>query len=269
MNVYQDFFENMSAEEWEFFAIDFLAFEGFKILQSPSRGADAGLDGIVEYNNIKYLVSCKHYIKSNKSVGTSDENNIIDRLVQHEAKGFIGFYSTLPSSSLVIRLDSYKKQGYEILYFDKDRISDILPNIPSSILQKYGLANDIKYVMNIHDSEYQPLKCVECQNDILKDDYSIRTSMASLALNNEQELEYIYGHKNCIRKYTRDEDPWIEIDQALHQDQLITWNKLVKEYALNHNVSSNFYKNKNDFDTKIQQRMFPSNWGKHPLSLIK
>ena len=125
MNVYQEFFEQMNPEEWEFFAIDFLAFQGFNILQLPSRGADEGLDGLVEYNNITYLVSCKHYIKSDKSVGTSDENNIMDRLVQHKAKGFIGFYSTLPSTALLTRFKSYKEQHYEIVYFDKDSISDL------------------------------------------------------------------------------------------------------------------------------------------------
>jgi len=57
MNVCQEFFEQMDEEEWEFFAIDFLVFHRFNILQLPSRGADGRLDGLVEYNNIKYLVT--------------------------------------------------------------------------------------------------------------------------------------------------------------------------------------------------------------------
>ncbi len=264
MNVYQDFFENINAEEWEFFAIDFLAFKGFNILQMPSRGADAGLDGLVEYNNIKYLVSCKHYIKSNKSVGTSDENNIMDRLVQHEAQGFIGFYSTLPSTSLLNRFNSFKEKGYQIHYFDKDSISDVLPTIYSSILQKYGLPNNIQYVMNVHTRQYTPLKCMYCDTDILNEN-RINISRAQISINQDNELEFLYGCKSCLPD---EEIGWTEIIQSLHLDQLIPWNNLIDDRLIEYTPSIDFYKNKNEFNTKILQRMFPSNWGKHPLSLV-
>ena len=144
-----------------------------------------------------------------------------------------------------------------------------MPRIPSYILQKYGLPNNIQYVMNVHPSEYQPLKCMECGDDILSDEYLIRSSMATLILDNEDKLEFVYGHKNCINQYTRDDLPWIEIDQALHQDQLIPWNKTVTNYLQKYQYSKYFYQNKNEFDTGIQQRMFPSNWGKHLLSLVE
>jgi len=268
MNIYQNFFENMNDEEWEFFAIDFLAFKGFQILQSPSRGADGGLDGLVEYNGIKYLVSCKHFIVSNKSVGTSDENNIVDRMVQHNANGFIGFYSTLPSSSLITRFNSISTNtnyNYSIDYYDKDRVSDDLPNIPSNILQKYGLPNNIKYVMNVHESYYQPLKCMKCNIDILDND-RINISRVQISINEDEELEFFYGCKECL---PYEEIGWLEINEALHLDRLNSWNNHVNEELKKYKASSTFFQDKNNFDTKIQQRIFPSNWGKYPISLIE
>jgi len=266
MNVYQEFFENMNDEEWEFFAIDFLAFKGFKILQSASRGADGGLDGLVEFNNIKYIVSCKHFIISNKSVGTSDENNIIDRMVQHNAKGFIGFYSTLPSSSLLERFNSISaNSNYFIKYYDRDVISDELPNLPSYILHKYGLPNNIKYVTNVYASDYQPLKCMKCNIDIL-DDNRINKSRVQISINKDKELGFLYGCKECLPD---EEIGWLEINEALHLDRLNSWNRFVEDEVRKYYVSSSFYKNKNEFDTKILQRIFPSNYGKHIISLIE
>ncbi len=265
MNIYQEFFENMNDEEWEFFAIDFLNFLGYSILQSPSRGADGGLDGLVENNGIKYLVSCKHFIQSNKSVGTSLENNIIDRIYEHDAKGFIGFYSTLASSALLARFNEFKTRGFDIKYYDKDRISDFLPCLPSYILQKYGLPNNICFVMNVNNSQYQPLKCMQCGIDILEDS-RINISRVQISINEQNELEFIYGCKTCL---PFEEIGWLEIEEALHQDRLIDWNNYIDSQLLNYTPSLNFYQNKNQFDSRIQQRMFPSNWGQHPLSLVE
>jgi hypothetical protein len=266
MNIYQEFFENIDEEEWEFFAIDCLNFLGYQVLQSPSRGTDGGLDGLVEFNGIKYLVSGKHYIHSNKAVGTSLEYNITDRMHEHDSQGFIGFYSTLPSTSLLNRFRALKQRGFDIKYYDKDKISDMLPSLPSNILQKYGLPNNIQYVMNIHPSQYQPLNCIECTQDILGSDYNIRFSRAQISINTNNELEFLYGCKQCLNQYIYIGS--IEIDQALHQDQLIPWNKFIESNLLENEPSSTFFKDKSKFDSRIQQRMFPSNWGKHPLSLI-
>lgn len=266
MNVYQDFFKQMDAEEWEFFAIDFLYTLGFIILLEPSRGADGGKDAIVEKDGIRYIVSAKHFIISGNSVKPSDEQSISDRIMQHQVQGFIGFYSTLPSAGLINRLEG---MNFTYTIFNEKSISEYLPHLDSGILQKYGLPNNIQYVMNVHPSEYQPLKCMECENDILYDEHSIRTSIATLILDNENKLEFIYGHKYCIDQYTVDYLPFIEIDQALHQDQSIAWNNTVVNYLQKYQYSNSFYQNKNEFDTKIEQRKFPSNWGKHPLSLVE
>jgi hypothetical protein len=126
-----DWREIADPDTWELFARDFLAELGFVIEIGPGRGADAGRDllvseqltGTLHTNKFTWLVSCKHFAASGKSVGTEDEQNITDRLKHHSAKGFLGFYPTLPSAALVARLKEYKNQGikaYEI--FDAKKI---------------------------------------------------------------------------------------------------------------------------------------------------
>jgi len=79
----------------------------------PARGADGGKDlivlerrtGILGETEVRRLVSCKHFAhnqkgKKGKSVSTDDEQNILDRVKSKNCDGFIGFYSTLPSSGL-------------------------------------------------------------------------------------------------------------------------------------------------------------------------
>lgn len=103
-------------DTFELFARDFFAYLGYTILENPSRGADGGKDLIVQEtrigisgnSNIKWLVSCKHYAHSQKSVTPNDEINISDRIQQHKCDGFIGFYSTLASSGLMDRLNGVK-----------------------------------------------------------------------------------------------------------------------------------------------------------------
>ncbi|AOO64805.1 restriction endonuclease [Sulfurospirillum halorespirans] len=257
MNVYDDFFRHISPEDWEFFAIDFLVSNGFLIINYPSRGSDGGSDGIVEYNNIKYIVSCKHYLNSGKSIGTDIEQSILDRTYQHGANGFIGFYSTLVSSSLQNRLNQLKDK-INILIYDRNIISNYLPKISSSILQKYGLPNQFQYILNVAKKDYKPLNCLICSKDILQDE-NISFSMALITKNKNDEFEYLYGCKNCIRDIP--DRGWCEINQVLHLEQLNGWLYYVDELVKNANVSNQFYKNKNDFESRLQQKLFPSNWG--------
>jgi lysophospholipid acyltransferase (LPLAT)-like uncharacterized protein len=92
--IYDDALCNLDAKRWEFFAEDVLWHIGFEIIEGPSEGVDGGMDLIVKKGQTTYLVSCKHYIKSGKSIGTTIENNITDRVFENECTGFIAFYST-------------------------------------------------------------------------------------------------------------------------------------------------------------------------------
>lgn len=109
MNRFTEYFVNMTDEEWEKFAVYVLQQVGYVPLVLPAFGTDGGKDFLVKKDDIKYLVSCKHYIRSSKHVGQNDEQNIGDRLLQHDAIGFIGFYSTGFTTGLQNRLDGICK----------------------------------------------------------------------------------------------------------------------------------------------------------------
>ncbi|WP_197065034.1 hypothetical protein, partial [Vibrio hyugaensis] len=143
MNAYDSFFRNIADENWEFFATDVLNSLGFTIIEYPSRGPDGGKDSIVEREGIRYIVSCKHFYCSGRAVGVSDEESITDRINQHDAQGFIGFYSTVISSSLSSRMSALEQKEYKFKVYDRDFISDLLPVIPSWVLQKLKWSSKI------------------------------------------------------------------------------------------------------------------------------
>jgi hypothetical protein len=98
--------EGASQGDFEHFAREFLQLLGYIIVGHPGPGVDGGQDLIVEkafqrdvgHHRLRYLVSCKHYAHSGKSVGVYDDQNITDRLRRHDCSGFIGFYSTQASN---------------------------------------------------------------------------------------------------------------------------------------------------------------------------
>src|SRR5690242_12676952 len=101
-----DWTEIPDGDSWELFARDFLAELGLVIDIGPGRGADAGRDLLVSEQlrgrlgtrKFTWLVSCKHFATSGKSVGPNDETNITDRIRRHNANGFLGFYWRLGES---------------------------------------------------------------------------------------------------------------------------------------------------------------------------
>ncbi len=92
-------------------------------------GADEGKDIVVEETRIgvggktkiRWLVCCKHYAYSGDSVGVDDEKSVLERARANGCKGFLGFYSTLPSSALQKRLEGLKSD-IETQTFDKEKI---------------------------------------------------------------------------------------------------------------------------------------------------
>lgn len=130
-------------DTFELFARDFLDFFGYEVVESPSRGADGGKDliviekriGIGGITIIRWLVSCKHKAHSGTSVSVDDELNIRDRLETHTCTGFVGFYSTLPSSGLVDKLNSLKSS--EVQIFDREKIESFLLNNRDGLILLY------------------------------------------------------------------------------------------------------------------------------------
>ena len=169
-----DWTEIISGDDWELFARDFLIELGFVVENDPSRGPDGGQDLIVSEQltgkfyaeKITWLVSCKHYAKSGSSVGSKDEQSISDRLKQHKAKGFIGFYSTMASTGLANRLS-----GLEFPYqiFDGRKIeSHFVTTGLSRLALRYfpDSYNSLRPIQKL-TQEFVRLDCEICGVDLL------------------------------------------------------------------------------------------------------
>lgn len=179
-----DWTEIADGDAWEIFARDFLAAIGYVTELGPARGADGGRDliiseqlkGIAHSQKFSWLVSCKHYATSGSSVGPKDESDILDRVKQHKADGFFGFYSTLASTGLVNRLEALKASGdiadylvydYRIIegYFARDGMSKVaMQHFPNG----YAALRPIQTIF----SEYEPLNCEICDRDVLLESFT-------------------------------------------------------------------------------------------------
>lgn len=262
MNRYQDFFDNMSDEEWEKFAVEVLKYAGFRILTLPAYGIDAGRDFSVIYDNEIYLVSCKHYIRSGKHVGQDDEVNISDRLVQFNAKGFIGFYSTDITTGLQNRLDAIcENQNKIYIIFEPYKIVAIMQCMDAKILQSFGLYPH-KYYMNVANAEYKPLKCRICKKDCLTDE-NIPSSLIGLAKRKDGKYDYVYGCKSCFLNVELYLNIHLEMEQALYVGQLQSWEDIIDEIIKNDGIelSKKFYKHRVKFLNRVRQRQLPQTEG--------
>ena len=172
-----------NGEDWELFARDFLEEMGFFIEQPPDRGPDGGKDLLITEKlsgnlgnyEFRWLVSCKHFAKSNKSVQEKDEINIQERLESYNADGFIGFYSTIPASGLNTRLSQLRRtasiKDYKI--FDNKLIENYLLRVGfSSIMIRYMPVNYKKInPLRLIENKYVPLECYACGKDVLETMY--------------------------------------------------------------------------------------------------
>lgn len=282
MNRYFEFFCKMSAEEWERFAVEVIRCSGFEIETEPAYGTDGGKDFIVSHNSRKYIVSCKHYIKSEKHVGIDDEKNIGDRLLQFGATGFIGFYSTEITTGLQERLNGiYGNNGYEYRIFSSTKIVRAMQSMDTKILQSFGLYPH-KYYMNVSEEEYKPLKCMICGKDILTDENIPRSSARLIYYNkkkNKYICEYAYGCKSCFIKFNPLTLIDLEIEQALHLRILQGWEDMIDGLLKNKakelkdsinpdikiklKIKKRFYKNRCKFLNRVRQRQLPQTEGNY------
>jgi hypothetical protein len=168
-------------ETWELFARDYFAELGFVVDVPPGRGADQGRDILISEQltgrlasaKFTWLVSCKYFSVSDKSAGTGDEQNIIDRMQHHKAQGFIGFYSTLASTPLIDRLKQYrddaKMDAFEV--FDRKKIeASFLREGMSKLALRY-FPESYTRMRPLHKilGDYFPLCCEVCGKDVLKE----------------------------------------------------------------------------------------------------
>lgn len=177
-------------DTFELFARDFLGHLGYTILENPSRGADGGKDLIVQETrmgisgntHVRWLVSCKHYAHSGRSVNPIDEQNLSDRIQQHKCDGFIGFYSTLSSSGLMSRLLSLEDR-FLFQIFDASLIeAKLIGNLEGELLAKRYFRESINIFLIENPRPVQLFKdipelhCEICNKELINNE-SIRNSI--------------------------------------------------------------------------------------------
>ena len=204
---------NGDQDSFELFAREFFAeVLHFEIVSEPNRGADGGKDliavehqiGSLSSTDIRWLISCKHKAHSGHSVKPTDEDSIIDRLKQHKANGFIGFYSTLPSTGLNERLDSFITSECKIEVFNHERIeTELIRAKKYELIQRFFPASYKKMQAQNHKNtpsilfgEYEPLLCEYCGKDLLKEHLHDRGAIVVL-LENINTNEFVDAYACC------------------------------------------------------------------------
>ena len=102
-------FTQIEPEAFELLCEDLLQAMGFSIEAKVARGPDLGRDIIAAQTvtdragfseTHRYLVECKHYAKSEKSVQEADIGSPIARMGTHHCDRYILVTSTVPSEKM-------------------------------------------------------------------------------------------------------------------------------------------------------------------------
>jgi hypothetical protein len=198
--------KGVQRDEFELFAQEALIALGMAIEEGPNRGPDGGrdlfaietLNGTICVEKRKWLVSCKHKAHSGGSVTPTDESDISDRLKVHECDGFLGFYSTVPSSGLANKLHSLKRE-HHVQVFDPARIEREL------IAKPAGLAVLKRYLPKSHTAWAK-------ENPEAARIFSETPSLACLACGSELLLPDAMGIIVVWKRMRRDPEPQVEFE---------------------------------------------------------
>lgn len=236
-------------DRFELFARELLMHLGYKIVSGPDRGADGGKDLVLEEKrigvggetNIRWLVSCKHKAHSGKSVSPQDDSNIRDRVESNECDGFIGFYSTLPSSGLAGVLEGLREKN-EVQVFDNERIERELLHSSEGMkiaerffpisLDQWKAENPTPAKIFSEDPK---LNCEYCGKNLLDPDNNgiivIWSKMREDYENETEEIEQIHwsckGHCDQVLSVGKHEkgltDGWEDIPDVMIPTVFIRW----------------------------------------------
>jgi hypothetical protein len=202
---------NGEQDRFEQFACDFLETIGFKIIRRPDRGPDGKKDLIVSdtrtgvggETTIKWIVSCKHNAHTGVAVKDTDEKDIYDRVIKHHCQGFLGFYSTLPASTLSDKLYALRDK-IESITFDSTRIERelLLNNQKERILVSYFPNSHDKYRQNLFSNNSNQIdKKGHMAPSLTEEDVLRITKTAIILLEIEKIKEEYYNKKWDTRKY--------------------------------------------------------------------
>jgi hypothetical protein len=238
-------------DTFELFAREFLKFSGYKIITDPDRGADGGVDLVVEESRtgvggetkILWLVSCKHKAHSGNSVNTGDDPNIRDRVEANSCHGFIGFYSSIASAGLAGVLDGLRgKIEYQI--FDREKIEGHLLHSARGLeIAERFFPNSLASWKTENPqpakifAEKPSLQCKVCHKELLEqDDHGVITTwqkMTAHGVDDAKHFEHVFWtcRGRCdqvLTEYMRGEDPtlidgWEDISDVLMPTIYIKW----------------------------------------------
>jgi len=108
-------FETISSEEFEYLCEQLLEKKGFTITSRPARGPDQGRDLLVERyivddmgvrNREIWLIECKHFANSGKSVKENDIGNFDLKMRQHGANRYLLVTTTTVSETVKNQLQA-------------------------------------------------------------------------------------------------------------------------------------------------------------------
>lgn len=238
-------------DTFELFARDFLSFIGYKIITDPDRGADGGVDLILEEKRIgiggetviRWLVSCKHKAHSGSSVSPTDDSNISDRVAANNCQGFIGFYSTLASSGLSTILEGMKGR-IESQVFDKEKIErELLHSARGIEIAERYFPNSLAAWKTENPEPAKifatapSLKCKVCEKELFdQEDKGVVTLWQRVRTDYEKEPEYFeHVYWTCrgycdsaLTQYMRSKsgglvDGWEDIADVMMPTVFIKW----------------------------------------------
>lgn len=205
--------EGADRDSFELFARDFLSYYGYSVISGPDRGSDGGRDILVEETRtgiggetiVKWLVSCKHKAKSGNSVTLSDEEDIVDRITSNGCKGFMGFYSTLPASSVTKKLDGIKKaRDIDFHIFDHEKIEkELLNSSEGLVIANRYFPESIKRWQkeNPRPAELfvaaEELKCEACGKDLLDSKKGVIVIFEKYNREERKREEYVDAYISC------------------------------------------------------------------------
>jgi hypothetical protein len=199
---------NGEQDRFEQFACDFLETIGFKVIRRPDRGPDGKKDlivsdtrtGVSGETTISWLVSCKHKAHTGVAVKDTDEQDIYDRVIKHRCQGFLGFYSTLPASTLSDKLYALRDK-IENTIFDSTRIERelLLNNQRERLLASYFPISHDKHRQNLFsDNSKQADK--EGKAATINEDDVLRITKTAIILLEIEKIKEKYFNENLDSK---------------------------------------------------------------------
>lgn len=235
-------------DTFELFARDFFEILGYEIVDNPGRGSDGGRDLIIKEirkgisnvtNEAFWLVSCKHFAITGKSVTPTTENNINDRIIANGCDGFVGFYSTLPSEGLLKILNKIPTQIFdnkkiETHIIGNEKLRDVFLRYFPKSYKKWELLqlpyNPIKlfefYLNEKYEKEVNLLESIFLKSDNLL-----------IALINSENFEEFLEFKEI--KLFEVDNLWSEFNKVYEKNRSeysksfynLTW-KIVQDYLI-------------------------------------